>query len=74
MSGVVTVGLITLALAFVAGLAAGIAFVIAVSVRRAEKAYRRNRRMKQEPPQPPEIWLDDDEPDDPPRWPAHGRY
>lgn len=74
MSGVLMVAAITLSIAFVAGLAAGIAFVIAVSVRRAEKEYRRKRRVEQEPPHPPEVWLDDDEPDGPPRWPTHGGY
>src|SRR6185312_483818 len=60
MSGVLTVAAITLSIAFVAGLAAGIAFVIAVSVRRAEKSARRNRGVEQEPPHPPEVWLGDD--------------
>jgi len=70
MSGVVIVALITLALAFAAGLVAGIAFVIAVSVRRAEKLYRRSRRVERELPQRSEAWLDDDESDDAPRWPT----
>ena len=79
MSGAVTAGLITLALAFVAGLAAGIAFVIAASVRRAEKGYRRNRQVEESPfyrsdVRPDDEGPDDEGPDDLPRWPTHGGY
>jgi hypothetical protein len=72
MSGAVTVAVITLFLAFVAGLRTGRAMVIAASVRRADKAHRRNRQVDEEPPYHPDDWPDGDGPAGPPRWPTQG--
>ena len=74
MSGVVTVVAITWFPAFAAGLGAGIAMVFAASVRRAGKAYCRNRQVNDGPPWHSGDWPDDNEPDGPPRWPTQGGY
>ncbi len=75
IGGAAAVVAVVLLVVFLVGVTVGIAFVIAMSVRRANRAVRPDR----EPAAPRRTWSDldetdpdDDEPGEPPSWPTRG--